>query len=225
MRQRNRRFITVLAVVTIGGAAIGGCNSLSGIGDFSVESEAGQAPGDALPDQTASESSLPEAALDGTTPVDATAPQDVAAEATGAEAGDARPDSLIDDAGHKSDASDASSAPDVTATCGMSVCASPVCCDGGCATTHFNGLGQFFYDCAPAPTFNVTQAYAACTAFTGNMSQCTANTVGCSSGNSICSTGASTCACWVYDGSNAGHVVNFMSPSCNCVPKSSGTWN
>jgi hypothetical protein len=224
MGERRRRLITVLAVVTIGGGAIGGCNSLSGIDDFAVESEAGEAPGDALPDQTVGEGSVAEAAFDGTSPVDGTSPTDGTAEANGADAGDARTDGHLD-AGHASDARDASSTMDVTMTCGTSTCTTSMCCDGGCATTHFNGIGQFFYDCAPPNFFDLTQAYAACTAFTGNMSQCTANPVSCSSGNSICSTGASTCACWQYDGMNAGHVINFMSPSCNCVPKSSGTWN
>jgi hypothetical protein len=165
------------------------------------------------------EGSAAEAAVDGT------APEDVRAEATGAEAGDARPDSHID-ASQKSDASDASSPMDATTTntCGTSMCASPVCCDGGCATTHFNGLGQFFYDCAPPNTFNVMQAYEACAAFTGNISQCTPPVgLTCAAGSVICSSGTSTCACWQYDGTNAGHLDN--NPTCNCVPKTSGTWN
>jgi hypothetical protein len=210
MRARHRGHIVVMAIVALGGGAIGGCNWLSGIDDFSVELEGGS---DA--DQTATEGSVSEAAVDGTAPADVTADA-----TTGA---DARPDSPSPvDAGH---GSDATSVPDVSTTCGTGTCPTPLCCDGGCATTHFNGLGQFFYDCEPPNTYNVTQAVAACAAFTGSASKCVGNPVSCKNGSVICSSGTSTCACWAYDNTLAGHFYNSINSTCYCPGMNSGTWN
>jgi hypothetical protein len=87
----------------------------------------------------------------------------------------------------------------------------------GCETPqseakHATGIpGISYYDCAPLKTYALTQALEACTAYTGDGSQCA--TFPCtnpSNGPIVCSTGATSknCECWSYGGNNAGYVDN-----------------
>jgi len=96
-------------------------------------------------------------------------------------------------------------------------------CVSGC-TVHSNGLGQTYEDCAPAGTYNQTEAQEACSAFAGNSASCTIQS--CSSGGgggpgragleqAVCSTGAKTCSCWTFSGENAGLVQSTNSNKCD----------
>jgi hypothetical protein len=189
---------------------VGACNSLSGIDGLVVQPESadthGQsdAGGDALPGDGSDDTGprtegTVDADHDATTSGDADADTDAASQG-----GDGSADGPVD--------------------CGTLTCATPLCCDGGCASMHSNGLGQYFYDCAPLKTFNVMQAFAACTAFTGKMSLCTNDPITCGGGDQVCSSGASMCACWRYNGSNPGHVLN-SGATCQCLGSVSPTWN
>jgi hypothetical protein len=92
------------------------------------------------------------------------------------------------------------------------------CCSGSsgstCQTSHFNGIGQTFYDCAAQNTLDATQATEACVAYTGSASQC--GSVTCP-GVAICSEGSSMgCNCWMYTGTEAGRVRENLPGACNC---------
>ena len=107
-------------------------------------------------------------------------------------------------------------------------CMSAGCCPGGaCQQTHTNGLGQSYYDCTAPGTYNAQQALEACTAFTGDATQCDAIT--CSSGDlAVCSDGSSSsaCDCWIYSGSQATRVKTGGKASCSCsAHTSSPMWN
>jgi hypothetical protein len=91
----------------------------------------------------------------------------------------------------------------------------------GCETAmasaqHSTGIpGISYYDCAPRGTYGLTQALEACTAYTGDGSQCA--TFACTNtknGPIVCSTGAlaKDCECWSYGGLNAGYVDNSGGP-------------
>jgi hypothetical protein len=216
MRAKPRSRLHLFAVcasVTWSVVAVGGCNALSGIGDFTVQSEAGRngagdaaRPGDGAMDST-----------DG--------PREGPVETTRSEGGDAPLDGLREAGDAEVDGGDAAdSAVDASTTCGTHMCSTPLCCDGGCANTHSDGLGHFFYDCVPPGTFNLTQAFAACAAFTGNMSQCNNDPIACSSGDQVCSSGAPMCACWRYNGNGSGHVLD-TGATCQCFGSNSPTWN
>lgn len=95
--------------------------------------------------------------------------------------------------------------------------------DGGCLVVHSNGIGQSFEDCAPLGTRNLTEATAACVAYTGNAAQCINNPPGCTTG-SVCSSGAAMCACWRYVGPAGGHV-SPPAATCGCASGSSPAWD
>jgi hypothetical protein len=198
--------------------AIAGCNAISGIEDFTAQSEAGDTQADATADHA-----LPpgHGRQDDGRP-DASATQ---GDSTPSEVGDDAPLDGLADASDATRGGDAADAPnDGMATCGSRTCSTPFCCDGGCATAHANGLGQFFYDCMPPSTFDVTQAFGACVAFTGKMSECTNDPITCGGGDQVCSSGASMCACWRYNGTSPGHVLN-TGATCQCLGSNSPTWN
>jgi hypothetical protein len=108
-------------------------------------------------------------------------------------------------------------------------CHSGGCCSGGtCQTAHSNGNGQTFYDCAAPATYNATQATEACTAFTGNASQCTIAPAGaCGATQGVCSSGATKCLCWQYAGPAVGTMEQVTGPVCpDMCPSGQGTsWN
>jgi hypothetical protein len=106
-------------------------------------------------------------------------------------------------------------------------CATPGCCAAGCQTVHSNGEGQSFYDCAALDTYDQTQAMEACTAFTGNSTQCTLSSTFCSStSDSVCSAAALTCRCWQYSGPNPGTVQSpFLGCSAQCGASTDPKWN
>ena len=114
------------------------------------------------------------------------------------------------------------------------------CCGTGCQIKHNNGVGEYFYDCTPLGTINETQALEACTAYTGNMSECMSETAtgGKAPGElSVCSVGSPTdCICWAYQSSTtsgpgigaAGHVYNDGAAglmNCQQVYNTDPTWN
>jgi cysteine-rich repeat protein len=108
-------------------------------------------------------------------------------------------------------------------------CATPICCGNGCGTTHLNGLGQNFFDCAPlavpgnAATYNSTLAAEARSAwpFSGND-----QTLLCGSESGAARMTANSCALWIYTGPLAGHVhLNTAGAGCFCASASDPTWN
>ena len=103
-------------------------------------------------------------------------------------------------------------------------CATPACCGQKCQTTHSDGLGQTFYDCAPLATYNATQALEACAAYTGNMAEC-ASGYKCGNAYAACSAGAAVCDCWAYSGGVAGHVGTSVNTTCYCPLASDPKWN
>ncbi len=103
-------------------------------------------------------------------------------------------------------------------------CDTPACCGDACQTTHDNGLGASFYDCAPLATYNLVEAAAACAAFTGDPAQCTQVSF---NGNraAACSTGAARCICWGYSGPGvSGHVADSGTPQCTCPNGNQPAW-
>jgi hypothetical protein len=113
-------------------------------------------------------------------------------------------------------------------------CNTPGCCGNLCQFTHDNGVGNPSYDCVTPGTWTQAQATSACTAYTGDASQCLQ--VSCQSaseGPLICSNGDATknCVCWSYGGNDIGHVFNgggFPGPmlqNCFCPATTDPTWN
>ncbi len=118
-------------------------------------------------------------------------------------------------------------------------CHTASCCmDAGvgvCQTTHNTGFPSLsYYDCNPLATSAetqqklLTQAIEACTAYTGNVSQC-ATGLTCTGfpkiGPYVCDGmgGASCSTCWSYGGTDEGETEN-----CACPPDPVtviGTWN
>lgn len=106
-------------------------------------------------------------------------------------------------------------------------CPTPTCCGAGCATTHANGVGQNYYDCVDAGTYNSTQALKACTAYTTDQLACAM--YGCTSdaGDSmICGQpDGGGCACWTYVGLDTSHVYKSGNTNCFCPSTNDPTWN
>jgi len=110
------------------------------------------------------------------------------------------------------------------------------CCGTECQNVHENGLGQNFYDCVQLGTHDLSQAEAACLAFTGDALRCHDYGLVC---NGDLSGGADTrvvcgdytvnsgdCACWGYSGPAAGYVYNAAgTTSCQCPYIGSLQWN
>jgi hypothetical protein len=140
----------------------------------------------------------------------------------------------------------------VGGTCGGTTCTYASCKTGfldcnttapnadGCETPqsaakHATGIPNIsYYDCAPLKTYGVTQALEACTAYTGDGSQCA--TFACTNpknGPIVCSTGAlnKDCECWSYGGLNVGYVDNSgglpgsTGSNCFCPSTTDPTWN
>jgi hypothetical protein len=104
-------------------------------------------------------------------------------------------------------------------------CAGPGCCSGGCMTRHDDGVGQAFFDCAPAGTFDQTEATAACAAFTGDATQCHALACG-GNNQAVCSDGSTqACDCWIYSGNNRGKVKRNAAGSCGCTGGNTSSWS
>jgi len=114
-------------------------------------------------------------------------------------------------------------------------CATPGCCGTGCETTHSDGVGQSFYDCNAAGSYNGSQAQAACTAYTGMASACTPSTVCCGlnvgiclgmTAHSVCGSTGGKCYCWQYQGPNQGKVESEGSScSASCGGGGDPSWN
>ncbi len=199
------------------GAVVSACNALSGIDDFVVVSgsEGGvdaregdgasgppQEGGDAVGDAFTGSGADANDAGSGDSDAGPEAPADAGS------AGDSSVDALVD------------------APTDVACATATVTCDGACPTMHSNGLGQSFYDCVPAGTYDVTQALEACAAFTGNMTLCNDNPIVCSGSSSeVCSNTFSSCACWQYTGLLKGRVVNSGTTTCGCVPGGATRWN
>lgn len=103
-------------------------------------------------------------------------------------------------------------------------CEGTGCCDTSCQTKHDNGIGQFYFDCEPLGTYNLTQANKARQAYID------AGHPGISSDNVDCGfriaaarlESASSCATWSYSGSTAGHVIS--QETCVCPTDNSAPW-
>jgi hypothetical protein len=110
-------------------------------------------------------------------------------------------------------------------------CAGTACCGTSCQTSHMNGLGQTFLDCAASNTHNDTQAQAARTAW-GMVSTSDFNdTSSCADGTPMeCRQTAGSCACWGYSAGTTkpgtGHVhLNSTTNGCMCPTAGDATWN
>jgi hypothetical protein len=103
-------------------------------------------------------------------------------------------------------------------------CATPACCNGHCQTAHDNGLGQTFYDCNPAGTYDSAAAMAACKAYVtstgGDPSLCTGGW-NCNNAVAVCYSTSGGCTnCWNYTGSLIG-----VADDCGCPGTKLGSWN
>ena len=97
-------------------------------------------------------------------------------------------------------------------------------CGNACGTTHFDGLGDPYFDCNPLKTYTAVSATEACAAHNGGLYQeCLPSS--CSAGDSvICEStdGNTFSVCWDYSGTSVGHV----SPAGGLCPTNSDpTWN
>jgi hypothetical protein len=107
-------------------------------------------------------------------------------------------------------------------------CATPSCCGSACANTHQNGVGQNYYDCVDAGTYNQTQAGKACTAYTNDQFACmAASCIGDAGDLVICGTpdGGTSCVCWDYVGTDISHVYKSGTTTCYCPGTTDPTWN
>jgi hypothetical protein len=106
-------------------------------------------------------------------------------------------------------------------------CATPVCCGTGCGVTHMNGVGQNYYDCVDAGTYDQTQAGKACTAYTNNQFACqAASCIGDAGDLVICGfPDGGGCACWDYAGQDTSHVYKSGTTTCYCPGNTDPTWN
>ena len=97
-------------------------------------------------------------------------------------------------------------------------CATPSCCGSSCATTHTNGVGQSYFDCVDAGTYNQTQAGKACTAYTNDQFACTAGScIGDAGDLVVCgSPDGGACACWDYTGTDTSYVFKSNAPDAGC---------
>lgn len=105
-------------------------------------------------------------------------------------------------------------------------CNTPACCGSKCETTHANGVGQNYYDCVDAGTYNVTQATEACAAYTGNQAACSSS--GCTGPGSnmvVCGSSGNLCVCWNYSGTNVGHLYSSGQSTCYCPGSTDPSWN
>ena len=106
-------------------------------------------------------------------------------------------------------------------------CPTPSCCGAGCATTHMNGVGDDYYDCVDAGTYNAPQALKACTAYTNDQTVCLTYMCQSDAGDSmICGyPDGGGCTCWTYVGQDTSHVYKSGSTSCFCPSTNDPTWN
>jgi hypothetical protein len=113
-------------------------------------------------------------------------------------------------------------------------CATPACCTGACQTSHANGLGQSFYDCASQGTHNQTQAQEACASLIGDGGVCSQTSTCCGlcfgGGNQIqavCGSASGQCYCWSYSGQGSGTVQTGNGSGCKaaCPGRNDPSWN
>ena len=97
-----------------------------------------------------------------------------------------------------------------------------------CAITHANGVGQNYYDCVDAGTYNQTQAGKACTAYTNDQFACqAASCIGDAGDMVVCGTpeGGTNCVCWDYVGQDTSHVYKSGTTTCYCPGSTDPNWN
>lgn len=105
-------------------------------------------------------------------------------------------------------------------------CNTPSCCGNNCQTTHQNGLGQDFYDCAAQNTYNLVQAIEACTAWSGNSNLCMTTSCVQPKDSLVCAVNNNNvCACWDYSGQTPGHVFLSANKTCYCPGGNDPSWN
>jgi hypothetical protein len=96
---------------------------------------------------------------------------------------------------------------------------------------HANGLGQTFYDCKPAGTYDVDQASAAAAAWPVTAPTKIVNTCTVMGGttSNVCEQTMSSCACWGYadtgSAKGTGHVHVNNTPTCICPSAADPSWN
>jgi hypothetical protein len=140
----------------------------------------------------------------------------------------------------------ASTAPDLDGcecnVTGAAAAPAPACCAGGsCPQLHHYDedlLNSNFYDCVAAGAFNITVATDACTAFTGDATQCDNGGFvfycdypdGGLAGDMVCSNGAgaTNCNCWGYNGAIKGWMSTGTGKgqaNCVCPQPGATLWN
>jgi hypothetical protein len=227
---RRWRFVEVLCACVAGAGTVGAlstaCNAVSGIGDFGVggAEAGGTITMDGTSDGRVDSPQTPQDAMassdggpnDGSSQPEATDGSSQPHPDAGVDAGDARPDG--NGGGPEGGPGDAGDAGTDAQEAGTGPC------DGGTAlVVHSNGLGDTFTDCTPLATFNLTQAFEACAAHTGDAGACSVDPITCSQGDQVCGTIASVCTCWRYNGNSSGRYS--QGSSCNCVGSASPQWN
>lgn len=108
----------------------------------------------------------------------------------------------------------------------------PATGDGCALTTHTNGLGDTWQDCAPLDTYDLPEAMAACVAHygtetigtDGGLTAACMEMFGCPS-TTVCFSGFRTSygTCWTYGG--AGLVEHMQSVSNPCLWLQVGIWH
>ncbi|HEX9049586.1 MAG TPA: hypothetical protein VF841_03550 [Anaeromyxobacter sp.] len=119
-----------------------------------------------------------------------------------------------------------------TAGSGGTCCAGNGCCTpagGGpstCQISHSNGVGQSFYDCVPAGTYDVTQAQKAAQAWDPGGMPVAGYTLGCASQSCLGWQTAHACGVWCYGGDILqGRAEAVQSLVCPCPTPGSPSWN
>jgi hypothetical protein len=112
-------------------------------------------------------------------------------------------------------------------------CSTPSCCGATCQTTHSNGLGQLYYDCAPLGVPGLPATYTPVMAtearnawpFAGIDSTGTCG-MGMNGSTCLARQTATSCAVWCYTKSLAGRVhLNTASTTCPCPTTLDPTWD
>jgi hypothetical protein len=109
-------------------------------------------------------------------------------------------------------------------------CNTPSCCGSKCQVTHTNGAiptADSFYDCVDAGTYNATQAFEACVAYTNDATKCSTGWT-CHTGTAACNSPGDTASCtlcWYYSGPQTGKHTTCDCPTSPSLPPVINSWN
>jgi hypothetical protein len=119
-----------------------------------------------------------------------------------------------------------------TLTCGSAAmtrcCEGAACCGAACPTKHFNGVGQYYFDCLPLGTYTLEAARKAADAWSPIGTDYTiVNCFGCIC-RQVTTTIPNQSATWCYTGTHTARaLVNTVDDVCVCPPQGNimGIWN